>query len=348
MRIFISSFLALPAVVALSMQDRAQVARNRLTESLRSPSGKLTFSPEVIIPEPSDPTAILLLSSGIASTSEMLRVQAKANSAWVEGSITSLKTFCAEQEQARGNFPGPVPVVYCGEAADLAAVTDAGAEAIVIAASEGKEISSLDDLASDASWVETSKKAFECGLQPIPEVFISDATAQSWGEEEMEGLVSKIAELYGEDPVSLLVTVNAVGEEENAEPISLPTMAKALGKRTPIIGSVRVKAGENRMSEEIARFKSAGFTGVLLRSDCMPGLRMKLDLEFVGLFWSACIGDLKSLKSKSFNFQSRNWMDKSQSLEWAKYQQDVLSSGALGEPETADGLNVETGDYKGF
>lgn len=352
MKIVISSFIVLStlsAVTALTMQqERAKVARSRLTEALRSPSGKLTLCPEFVIPEPSDPTAILLLSTGITSTSEMLRVQAKANAAWVEGSITSLKTFCSEQEQARGNFPAPIPVVYCGDEDDLAAITDAGAEGIMIPACGGKELTSVDDLTSDASWVETSKAAMECGLQPIPEVFLSDATAQTWGEEEMEGLVSKISELYGEDPVSILLTVNPIDMENPTGPVSLPNMAKALGKRTPIIGSVRVQAGENRMRAEIARFKEAGFTGALLRSECMPGLRMKLDLDFVGAFWSACIADLKSLKSKNFNFVSRNWMDKSSSLEWAKYQQSVIESGALGDPETSVGLNTANGDYKGF
>ena len=179
-------------------------------------------------------------------------------------------------------------------------------------------------------------------------MFLSDATAQTWGEKEMEGLVSKISELYGEDPVSILLTVNPIDMGNPTGPVSLPKMAKALGKRTPIIGSVRVQAGENRMRAEIARFKEAGFTGALLRSECMPGLRMKLDLDFVGAFWSACIADLKSLKSKNFNFVSRNWMDKSASLEWAKYQQSVIESGALGDPETSVGLNTANGDYKGF
>ncbi|CAJ1966688.1 unnamed protein product [Cylindrotheca closterium] len=351
MRNFISSFVvltSLPIVAALSIQERAKVSRSRLTEALRSPSGKLTLSPEVVIPEPSDPTAILLLSSGIASTSEMIRVQAKANAAWVEGSVTSLKMFCSEQEQSRGNFPGPIPVVYCGDSDDLAGVINAGADALMISACGGEEVTSLDDLVLDATWVEKSKAALECGLLPIPEVFISDATAQSWGEEEMEGMVSKIAELYGEDPVSILVTINPEDEENPTAQVSLPKMTKALGKRTPIIGSIRAQAGENRIGQEVARLKEAGFTGALLRSDCMPGLRMKLDLDFVGAFWSACIGDLKSLKSKSFNFQSRNWMDKSASLEWAKYQNSILESGALGDPETSVGLNTEGGDFKGF
>jgi hypothetical protein len=351
MKVRISSFFVmsmLPAAGAMTISDRAQGARSRLYEALRSPSGKLTLSPEVVVPDPTDPTSILLLATGITTMSEKLRVQAKANTVWVSGAVTSLKTFCSEQEVARGNFPGPLPVVYCDYVEDLASVSDAGADGILVLTCGGEEIVSMDDLAADAKWVETCKAALEYGLQPIPEVIISDTTAASWKEADIEALVSKITELSGEEPVSILLTVNP--EDEDQEVVSIPTVPKALGKTTPILGSVRVPAGENRMGEETARFKEAGYTGALLRSDCIPGFRMNMDLDFVGAFWSACIGDLKSLKSKSFNFQSRNWMNKSQSLEWAKYQNSVIASGALGDPASSVGLDLdeEGGDYKGF
>eukprot|EP00980_Cylindrotheca_fusiformis_P026369 scaffold15973_cov120-Cylindrotheca_fusiformis.AAC.10 len=328
------------------VSERAQAARSRLFEALRSPSGKLTLSPEIVVPVPEDMTAILLLSSGITTMSEKLRVQAKANTVWISGAVKSLETFCSEQELARGNFPGPLPVVYCDPVDDIASIVAAGADGLLVLTCGGKEIASLDDLVADTKWVESCKAALEGGLQPIPEVTISNSTAGSWSEEDVEALVSKITELSGEAPVSVLLTVNP--EDEDHDVVSIPNVPKALGKTTPILGSVRVPAGENRMGEETRRFKKAGYTGALLRSDCMPGFRMNMDLEFVGAFWSACIGDLKSLKSKSFNFQSRNWMDKSQSLEWAKYQQSVIESGALGDPESSVGLNPEGGDYKGF
>lgn len=348
----------LPAAAALTIAERAQTARSRLSEALSSPSGKLTLSPEILIPEPNDPTAILLLSADIKTMSENIRVQAKANAAWISGSVTSLKTFCTEQEMSRGNFPGPVPVIYCDFVEDLASIVDAGAEGILISTCGGEAISTLDDLAGDTEWVEKFQAALESGLQPIPEVTISDAAAESWKEAEMEALVSKLTDLSGEEPVSILVTVNPDDDDDDDDdatkeekPVSLPTIAKTLSKKIPILGSVRVIAGQNRMGSETARFKEAGFTGALLRSDCLPGFRMNMNLEFVGNFWSACIGDLKSLKSKNFNFQSRNWMDKSASIEWAKYQRDVLDSGALGDPNDVPmmgSMNPEAGDYVGF
>lgn len=341
----------LPAISFSLSTENAQIARSRLFEALRSPSGKLTLSAEINIPEPTDPTAILLQSTGITTLSESFRVQAKANAAWISGSVTSLKTFCVEQEQARGNFPGPVPVIYCDDTQNLDSVVEAGADGLLV--STGGEIGSLDDLAtSGGDWVDTCKAALECGLAPIPEVTIRDEIADSWKEDDMEALVSKITELSGGEPAGILLTVNPKPLEEDEEepaPVSLPTIAKSLGKKTPIVGSIAVAAGGGRMGQEIARFKASGFTGALLRSKCVPPA-LNQDLEFVGGFWSACIGDLKSLKSKSFNFQSRNWMDKSASLEWAKYQQRVIEDGALGDPASAVpmGLNSEKGDYVGF
>ena len=333
------------ALVAVS--DKAQTARARLFEALSSPSGKLTLSPEIVIPEPTDPTAILLQASGITTLSEKIRTQAKANAALISGSVTSLKTFCSEQEQSRGNFPGPVPVIYLDSVEDLSSVAEAGAEGIMVSVCDGKAIESLNDLTADAEWVGTCKAALECGLQPIPEVTIDDSIAASWKEADIEALVAKIVDVTGDDPVSIVLSVNP-GEDEEAD-MSLPTIPKALGKKTPILGSVRVPAGESRLGEETARFKAAGFTGGALRTECIPSVSLNQDLEYVGNFWSACIGDLKSLKSKSFQFQSRNYMNSNAALEWGKYQKSILDSGSLGEAEdNVPSFDSASGDYQGF
>ena len=104
------------------------------------------------------------------------------------------------------------------------------------------------------------------------------------------------------------------------------------------------------MGLETGSYKSAGFTGAVLRQDCLPAISMSQDLEFVTGFWSACIGDLKSLKSKSFDFRAKNNMYRDLGVEWAKYQMDVMQSGALGEEaaHVSMGLNTDQGDYVGF
>jgi hypothetical protein len=347
-------------VTSLTVSDAARVARGRLFETLASPSGKLTLSPEIIIPEPTDPTSILLQSSAITSLSGMLRVQAKANSVWISGSVTALQTFCSEQQQARGNFPGPVPVVYCTSIAveELESVAIAGASGILIRVADGNEISSLEEITSDATWVESCKSAWQYGLQPIPEVTIGDATAASWKEDDITTLVAKLSEaLSGEEPVSVLLTVKAVvdttteakeGEEPQPE-VSLPRVPKALGRRVPILGSIRTSSAT--IVEETARFKEAGFTGAVFRSECVPGYWLNPDLNAVAKYWSSVIGSLKSTRSKSFDFRSKNQLQKNVPYEWMKYQKDVIESGALGSAEEnmpPQNIDSSKGDYVGF
>lgn len=334
-----------PLVWTLSTALVVEETRARLSQAFLSPSGKLTYSPELLLPEPTDPTAILLQANAIQTLSMSIRT-AKANAAFVRSSLTALQTFCAEQQSALGNFPGPVPVVYCGTAPDTdwSAVAETGADGVLI--DVGGEIGSMEDI--DASWTSLGRAALECGLQPIPQVTIGHEAAQTWSEANVEALVSKLTDDMGSEPVCVLLTVNPVDEEQQ-EPVALPPVPKSLGKRVPILGSVRVMAGENRISTESARFKQAGYTGALLRSECVPGFRVQLNLEIVSQFWSHCIEDLKSVRSKSFQFRSKNNMEKSALTNWANYQKGVIESGALGDPEDSYSIVDSTaGEYKGF
>ena len=364
-----------------SSSEAAQMTRARLSQALSSPSGKLTLSPEMLIPEPSNPTAILLQASAITQLSERVRSRAKANTAFLSAnSLSSLRIFCNEQEDARGNFPGPVPVIYCGQSSnddeendddddddlDLSELAATGVTGILVSINEGAEISSIDtDIVGgeDSQWLEMYKNALEYGLQPVPEITVKDSTAATWKEEEMEALVEKISSLTGDDPVSILLTINPTidenssdedkDEDDETEPkennIPLPIISKSLGRRVPIMASVRASAGENRIGEEASRLKASGFTGAVLRRECVPGFPANSNLEFLSDFWSACIGDLKSTKSKAFNFRSKNNLQKSVGTQWANYQSDVISSGALGLSEGPDpGFDQESGDYKGF
>lgn len=335
------------------------MAKSRLSEALLSPSGKLTLSPEIVIPEPSDPTAFLLQTSAIQKLSERMRLEAKCNTAWIRGGVTALKVFCNEQEEARGNFPGPVPAIYCDEeidVEDLSEIRDAGAEGVIAPVLAGAEISSLEDISSDDAFVSFCKSALDCGLQPIPEICIGESTAAAWKEEEMVALVETLSGTLGEDPVSVLVTINKPpaaesddDSDDNDVESPLPKVSKALGRKVPIMGSLRVTAGGGRMGDETARMKTAGLTGALLRRECVPNYERNPDLTYVANFWSACIGDLKSTRSKTFNFRSKNNMEKSVATQWANLQADVLDSGALGDPDgPPPDLNPDNGDYQGF
>lgn len=323
--------------------------RSRLSQAFSSPSGKLTYSPELVIPEPSDITAILLQTNAVQILSSRIRA-AKANSVFVQGSVQALQTFVREQETARGGFPGPVPVIYCSVAANIPDVAETGAEGLLLRVCEGKEYSSLDALDQDTMFVEAAKVALKYGLQPIPEVTIAEESAASWTEVDVTKLVDKLSVLMGCDPVALLLSVNPKDDEdEREEPIALPPVPKSLRKRVQILGSVRKSGGEGRLGKETNRFKDAGFAGAFLRSDCVPGFRMNMDLDLVSQFWGACIDDLKSTRSKSFSFRSRNNMEKSVGTQWANLQNSVISSGALGDPnEQVSIMDDSSGDYQGF
>ena len=66
-------------------------------------------------------------ADAIDELSQELR-KAKAAAIWCDD-VDAVRCFAAEQSTAKGDFPGPLPVVYTG--ADRQAATDAGAAAVV-------------------------------------------------------------------------------------------------------------------------------------------------------------------------------------------------------------------------
>ena len=346
--------------LAAALSPDLSATRAKFAQSFASPAGKLTFSPELHIQEPNDPTSILLQNSAVQDLSSKIRA-CKANAAFLRGSITALNTFCKEQESAMGSFPGPVPVVFCLENnladADLPTIAECGAHGVMVPVCSGSVLDSPDSLDSlPSEWVDVCKSAMEYGVQPIPEVTVASENAENWNEEALTALLDKINNLLGEDPVTLVLTVNPAekpsdddDDDDDDEPIALPTFSKTLSKRVPITGSLREPAGDNRLSLASARFKEAGFTSNLLRSECFPGFDLRLDLGIVGKFWAGCITDLKSTRSKSFSFRSKNNMEKNALTNWSNYQKSVIDSGALGDPnESYSVVNEEAGEYKGF
>lgn len=350
--------LLVPLADSFSMTmggEKAILAHNRLREALVSPSGKITLSPEVLIPEPTDPTLLLLQGSEIQKLSRKIRIQAKANAVFISGTTTALRTFATEQEEAKGYFPGPLPIIYCpttsGEC-DYDDISDAGASAVLLPVLNGKEISSAADVSSD-DLKTLFQTVLENGLQPIPECVIS-ANA-SWEEEDVQALIDALIEQCGMEPTAVVLTLG-LGEESEEEDdedatVSLPAVSATLRKKIPILGSVSVLAGGGRLGGYTAILKNAGFTGSFLRSDCVPGFRMNPDLAVVADFWAAAISDLKSTKSKTFSFRSKISLGVDVPKAWYDYQKNVMESGALGETSMGQGdvsIPDENGDFKGF
>jgi len=359
--------ISVPRCIALTVSpEAASASRARLQEALRSLSGKMTLCPEIIIPEPTDPTALLLQTTAITKLSTAIRTKAKANAACVTGTLNSLRTFCSEQDTVRGNFPGPIPVIYshaisiCGESLPaMEDIAEAGVTGVIVAVCGGKEITSIEQVKTDASIAASSVSASKHGMHIIPEVVLSHTFGDGkgihiWSEENISALVDSIVNHCGAEPAAILLTIQDVSESSDAnyeehQEAALPKIPKALAKRMPIIGSIRALAGQNRMSSAVANLKAAGFTGAFLRSECVPGFRMNPDLDFVSGFWVAAISDIKSTKSKTFNFRSKVALDRDIPLEWYNYQKSVMESGALG-PSGGGGDPVDTanGDFLGF
>lgn len=343
-----------------SSSEAARLARGRLQESLASIANKITLSPEIIVPEPSDPTALLLQSTEVTKLSSTLR-SAKGNAVFMAGSVNSLRYFCKEQETARGNFPGPLPVIYCessysgDESIEVSDIADAGASGLLYSVLGGEEVSCVGDIEGDGNIKAAFENALDNGIQLIPEIVLSKD--KQWDEEATSALIDSLTAQCGSEPAAILLSLEYVFEDEDSEvdeetnvemnPIKV---AKSMSKKVPVIGSVRTNAGGGRIGAAVSVLKECGFTGAVLRCDCLPGYRMNPDLEFVGGFWGAAVSDLKSLKSKNFNFRSQVALDVDIPLEWFNYQKDIMESGALGTPGGGGkpDLDDANGDHLGF
>lgn len=367
MKRLILSKVALSCIVsqtyALSITEspRAEMARLRLADAFRSPSGKITLHPELVLPEPSDPTALLLRSTEIAKLSTTMRTKAKANGLFVEGSIDALAPLGKEQESARGNFPGPVPIICSlsmedinSERLECLANID-GVEGVLVPFCVSKGISSVDSYVETISGkplADLCEDIWAAGMQPIPEIVITKGS--KWNEDDVVGLIDAVKDTCGGmDPVSIVFT-NEESDREDDEESDLSTpefsIPASLKKRLAFVGSIRTTAGEGRMNEAVSQLSSCNFSAAFLRADCVPGYRMNPDLDVVGGFWAAALSDLKSSKSKNFSFRSKVKLSRDIPMEWYNYQKDVMDSGALGSSSSGPDptLNPDAGDYKGF
>jgi hypothetical protein len=222
-------------------------------------------------------------------------------------------------------------------------LAEAGVCGVVISCSQDQ----LESVLAPAT-----KQALEAGLQPIPEILVT----KPWSDEnQMQELTDQVTSIMGQEPAAVMVTLDIdeesdddIEDTEDEIPVSpLPPVPKTLAKKLPILGSIRVLAGQGRMSFETQRFKDAGYTGCVLKASCLPPVAQK-DVDLMTRFWTSCIADLKSTRSKSFQFRSKNFLNKSAALEWAKYSNSVVESGALGLPEQSTSVNADQGDYQGF
>lgn len=91
-------------------------------------------------------------SSDLATLSMQLR-KVKAGAIFTSD-IAALKEFATEQESARGDFPGPCPVVYCGDVDGVADAVCADASAVVLSPETADK--AADVQGADIIWEVTS------------------------------------------------------------------------------------------------------------------------------------------------------------------------------------------------
>jgi hypothetical protein len=214
------------------------------------------------------------------------------------------------------------------------------------------------------------ENALSHGLHAIPEIILHPKS--SWTESDVESLVSTLKSKFGFiNPVAIAFTFgssssssfinNNKNHNNEEEMTSLPILklpARHQLGDTVILGSVRAPVGgggegDAELHNQISKLKAAGFSGVILRSDCVPYLGSS-NLEFLTKFWCSVITQLKSVRSKAFGgFRTKNQLDDNTGANaWAKYTSKLLDEGVLPsstpETSTSSDLNTDRGDYKGF
>lgn len=305
-------------------------------------------------------------------------------------SLDSLKQFEEEQQTAHGKIPSPIPIIYCCPTTIaattvnsdlLAKISSLGVCGILVPLKDGTEISNMEELLAlhqddnDSLVVHHHsiyENALSHGLHAIPEIILHPKS--SWTESDVESLVSTLKTKFGfRDPVAIVFTFGSSSSSSsftkndnnknhnNEEEITSLPIVKLPAKHqlggTLILGSVRAPVGggegDAELHNQVAKLKAAGFSGVILRSDCVPYLGSS-NLEFLTKFWCSVITQLKSVRSKAFGgFRTKNQLDENAGANaWAKYTSKLLDEGVLPsstpETSTSNDLNTDRGDYKGF
>ena len=144
--------------------EMAAGKRGPVAKALKKPTGALTVSFEF------SKTAEHTLSELALTTLSMQLRKNKAAAVWT-ADLDSLAGFAAEQKTARGNFPGPLPVIYNGDTAQLDAAATAGASAVVLNAGDLDKAEAVSKLGMEIVW----SVASEDDVGPIVDAGFGDA-----------------------------------------------------------------------------------------------------------------------------------------------------------------------------
>lgn len=252
----------------------------------------------------------------------------------VRGRGSLIEHICNEQAEARGMFPGPVPVMYIpapGETVQegIADLAKAGVSGVMISQTIGAEGVPLDQavaaLAAEAAAVHSAD------LQAIVEIIV-DAAA---GEDD-----SLVPKVLGD--IQSKVRADGVVVSASAGPLMPPPTSMEVEM---VVGGVR--APWNTIRSACDEMHAMGYSGALLRSECMPLAARRI--EDWGDFWKNIVMNVRSAKSKTLTIMVGQQQEKDA---MQAYVEKVKSSGQfdnLGKGESLGGdFDSSRGDFVGF
>ncbi len=174
-----------------------------------------------------------------------LRQQAKVSFVVCQD-LSAIKLLSEEQESARGNFPGPVPIV-CQNVQNVQEISEAGASAII-----------LDVGASDA--MQKAESASSCGLETIWKVSSVDQAKQ-------------VLESFEDADVFLLDATESMAE-----------ILAIIPKSSMSIGTLHEPMQEDGAEIETGKeYKSMGCASILVKKACIGD---KEDIDYASFLVS--------------------------------------------------------------
>lgn len=272
----------------------------------------------------------------IRGMSEDLRV-AKTSCVAVRGMGDLLTYVAAEQAEAKGEFPGPIAVLYVqpvGEpldALDAKAVAEAGASAVLLSLPAQVPCSGDELDAALAALAPVASAAAECGLEVMVELSVS-ASAE-WDVAAAEAAFAKV-----EAATSCAAMVLGL-RADKVQP--LPDAFKGI-----VLASLRLPWSQ--IDDVCDSLRAAGYCGALLRSECMP--MAASTVSDWGEFWAGIVTNAKSNKSRTVTIM----VGRQKKVDAMKaYVEKVRASGQFEVNDgvsmgAAEGIDAGRGDYMGF
>lgn len=271
-----------------------------LKSLLKKPSKMLTVGVEYS-PQQSEDLGEDRQEKNLDVFSMKLRQQAKVSFVTCSD-LSTIKLLSVEQETAKGNFPGPVPIIFNGEwSTSLENLSEAGASAIVVDAGTTEAISVAELSAST-------------GLETIWKVS---------SVEEAKLVLESTNELA--DIFLLDVQV-----DDSISATTIPQIIEVLPKSSMSIAILHEPMQEDGAEIEMGKeFKSMGCASVLVENACVGD---KEDIDYS----SFVVSGLTSKASKEFKFSgltgsTNGHFGGMQSNSSVKWERTRLSSEENGE-----------------